>query len=276
MLASKVKQTFSLTPIRGEGSYLYDKDDYRYLDLTSGIGVLNLGHSHPRVVAAIVDQAKQIQHAQFVTVRNHVLDEFCEQVLEVLPGDLNSIFPTNSGSETIDAALRIARQVTRRPNVIHFEGSFHGRTLGAASVCGLSNKAKTHIQPLPAGTYVAGFPGFNGVTTESAIDRFEYLLKTQTHKDDLAAVIIEPIQGENGFHYAGAEFLQYLQKRCDELGALLITDEVQSGYGRSGHFWAHQSSGITPDMIVAGKAAGGGLPFGYLAMADYLIDRVPD
>jgi len=266
MLLRTIIPTSSLTVARAEGCHVYDESDRAYYDFTSGIGVLNLGHSHPTIVEAVQRQAAAVMHAQFTTVASSQLNRFAAEVTRWIPTSLTDVFPTNSGSEAIDSSVRMARQITGRSVVISFDGAFHGRTVAAASVSAYSSKIKHGFHPMMAGVVHSSYPGVNGRSVEEAIDQLEFLLDAQVSPEDVAAILIEPIQGENAYRKADPEFMVYLRTLADRIGAKLIVDEVQSGYGRSGTFWAFEQSDIVPDMIVAGKAAGGGLPFGYVAL----------
>ncbi|GHH24498.1 aspartate aminotransferase family protein [Streptomyces rubradiris] len=260
---------------------MFGEDGQRYLDFTAGIGVTSTGHCHPAVVDAIAEQAGKLIHGQYVTVRHRPLLDLCERLGQVLPAPLQSLFFANSGSEAMEAALRLARQATGRPNVIVFHGGFHGRTVGAASLTTSSPRFRTGYAPLMSGVHIAPFPtAYRYGWSEDAAIRFalqelDYLLATVTAPEDTAALIVEPVLGEGGFVPAGTAFLQGLRERADRHGFLLVMDEVQTGFGRTGRFWGHQHSGVEPDILVAAKGMTSGLPLSVMATSEKLMAAAP-
>jgi 4-aminobutyrate aminotransferase len=270
------------TPVvvdHGEGVHLFDQAGRRYLDFTSGIGVVSTGHCHPRVVAAAQEQAGRLIHGQYTTVMHQPLRTLIERMGEVLPAGLDSLFFANSGSEAVEAALRLVRQATGRPNIIAFQGGFHGRSMGAASVTTSGVKVRTGFAPLMAGVHFAPFPyafhyGWDDATaTEFALRELDHLLATQSAPADTAAFLIEPVLGEGGYVPATAEFLAGLRERADRHGILLVLDEVQTGYGRTGTFWAQERFGVRPDVLLIAKGVASGFPLSAVAASDELMRR---
>jgi 4-aminobutyrate aminotransferase len=257
------------TPIiasRAEGSYVYDLDNVEYLDFTCGIGVTNTGHCHPRVVEAIRRQAGLLLHGQInIIVHEPVLDLISE-LRSIVPPSMDGFFFSNSGAEAVEGSLKLARQATGRPNVIVFQGSFHGRTVGTMSLTTSKTIYRSGYQPLMPGVFVAPYPysfryGWDDQqTSQWCLEELEYLLVSQTAPQETAAVIIEPVLGEGGYVVPPKSFMLGLRQICDEHGILLICDEVQSGFGRTGKWFAFEHFQIEPDIIVVAKGLASGLP----------------
>lgn len=280
-LSPLLKQSSHVRVERGEGSWLYDTVGRAYLDFTSGIGVTATGHCHPRVVAAAREQAGKVIHAQYATVTHEPMLELSDRLAGLMPaGNLDSVAFSNSGSEAVEAALRLARQATGRANIITFHGGFHGRTVGAASLTSSAAKVRTGFHPMMAGVVFAPFPhtyryGWDEKTTTAfCLRELDELFKTQSAPDDTAAMIIEPVQGEYGYYPATEEFLQGLGERCREHGILLITDEIQAGYGRTGRFWSQQHFGdVRPDILITAKGLASGFPLSAIAASESLMNK---
>ncbi|HEX3778651.1 MAG TPA: aminotransferase class III-fold pyridoxal phosphate-dependent enzyme [Pseudonocardiaceae bacterium] len=278
-LSPILKQATPVTVSHAEGLVVVGEDGRRYLDFTAGIGVTSTGHCHPEVVAAIGEQAGKLIHGQYVTVKHRPLLTLCERLGQVLPEQLDSLFFANSGSEAMEAALRLARQATGRPNVIVFHGGFHGRTVGAASMTTSSARFRTGYAPLMGGVHIAPFPnayryGWDADTaTRFALRELDFLLATVTAPEDTAAFVVEPVLGEGGFVPANTAFFQGLRERADRHGFLLVLDEVQTGIGRTGRFWGHQHFGVRPDVLVAAKGLTSGLPLSFLAASEALMSK---
>ncbi|HEY1407556.1 MAG TPA: aminotransferase class III-fold pyridoxal phosphate-dependent enzyme [Promineifilum sp.] len=264
---------------RGEGCYLYDGNGTRYLDFTSGIGVTNTGHSHPRVVRAIQEQAAKLLHGQINIVYSAAVVELAEALRQIMPSHLDSYFFSNSGAEAIEGAIKLARQTSKRQNVIVFQGSFHGRTSLAMAMTTSKTIYRVGYQPLPGGIFVAPFPyayyyGWDeGSTVDYCLAELNHLLKTQTAPEETAAMIVEPVLGEGGYVPAPQGFLQGLREICDANGILLIVDEVQTGFGRTGRFFAFEDAGIKPDIVVMAKGLGSGMPISAIAAPQALMSR---
>ena len=278
-LSPRLKQATPVLAARGEGVYLYDETGRRYLDFTAGIGVTSTGHCHPRVVAAAQQQVATLIHGQYTTVMHRPLLTLIERLGEVLPQGLDRLFFVNSGSEAVEAAFRLARQATGRPNLIAFSGGFHGRTIGAASLTTSGTKVRAGFAPLMAGVYVAPFPyayhyGWDEQTaTRFALRELDYLLATQSAPADTAAFIVEPVLGEGGYVPATREFLAGLRERADRYGIRLILDEVQTGFGRTGKFWGHQHFDVTPDILITAKGLASGFPLSAIAAPAALMEQ---
>jgi 4-aminobutyrate aminotransferase len=271
-----------LTPTeitRGEGIYLFDAAGNRYIDLTSGIGVVNTGHCHPRVVKAIQEQSAKLLFGQMNCVIPQPTVMLAEKLNRVTPPHIDRFFFSNSGAEATEACVKLCKAATGRSNIIVFQGSFHGRTHLTMAMTTSKTVYRHRFQPLPAGIFVAPFPhayqyGWDEHTTvEFCKKQLDILLKGQTAPDETAAIIIEPILGEGGYVPAPAAWLQHLRSVCDEHGILLVIDEVQSGFGRTGTFFCFEQSAIRPDVIVMAKGLGSGLPISAIAAPKSIMDK---
>ncbi|MBQ1081857.1 aspartate aminotransferase family protein [Nocardiopsis sp. B62] len=278
-LSPVLKQATPVVAARGEGVYIYDEDDRRFLDFTAGIGVTSTGHCHPRVVAAAQEQVATLIHGQYTTVMHRPLLRLTERLGEVLPEGIDRLFYVNSGSEAVEAALRLARQATGRQNAVVFQGSFHGRTMGAASLTTSGVKIRAGIGPLVPGVVVSPFPYAYrlGMTEEEAVAyalrELDYQFATVTSPQDTAAAFIEPVLGEGGYVPVPDAFLQGLRERADRHGFLLVMDEVQTGFGRTGTFWGHEPSGVRPDIVITAKGLASGFPLSAIAAPAAIMDK---
>ncbi|MGW4486391.1 aspartate aminotransferase family protein [Amycolatopsis sp. NPDC004368] len=278
-LSPLLKQATPVVVDHGEGVYLYDVDGKRHLDFTAGIGVTSTGHCHPRVVEAARDQIGKLIHGQYTTVMHKPLLELTSRLGEVLPTGLDSLFYANSGSEAVEAALRLARQATKRPNVIVFQGGFHGRTVAAATMTTSGTRFSTGIGPLMGGVHVAPFPyayhyGWDEQTaTKFALRELDYLFQTVSAPSETAAIFVEPILGEGGYVPANSEFMAGLRERADRHGIVLVVDEIQAGFGRTGKFWGHDHFGITPDVVLIAKGLASGFPLSGIAASQELMAK---
>ncbi len=234
---------------RAEGIYIYDKNGKAYMDMIAGVAVNNIGNRHPKVVEAIKNQVDKYLHVmvygEFIQDSNIA---FAQNLTSLLPDSLNCVYPVNSGTEAIEAALKLAKRVTGRTEIVSFRGSYHGSTHGALSVSGNETK-KIAYRPL--------LPDVRFIKLNEFADLDQITAKT-------AGVILETVQGDAGVRISNSEFLKALRERCDEVGALLIFDEIQCGMGRTGKMFAFEHSGVIPDILTLGKALGGGLPIGAL------------
>jgi len=244
--------------VRGQGASLWDADGNEYIDCSSGHGVANLGHAHPKVAAAIADQSTQLV-TLFETFYNDKRAALMELITSLVPG-LDKVFFCNSGTEAVEAAIKFARLSTGRTNVLAAMRGFHGRTLGALSAT-YNKKYKEAFEPL--------VPGFSHVPYNNV----EALEAAVT--DGVAAVILEAVQGEGGVYPADPEYLQAARRICSEKGALLVIDEVQSGLGRTGKLFAFQHAGITPDIVCIAKSLAGGLPMGAVLFGSAVKNLAP-
>ena len=283
-LSQILKQATGVIAARGEGVYLYDEQDRRYLDFTAGIGVTSTGHCHPRVVEAAQRQVGNLIHAQYTTVMHRPLLDLVDRLGDVLPPGMDRMFFANSGSEAIEAALRLTRQATRRPNVVVFHGGFHGRTVAAASMTTSGTKFKGGFSPLMSGVHVAPFPdpthfGWDvEECTDFALKQLDYILQTLTQPDETAAFFVEPVLGEGGYVPGNARFFAGLRERADAYGIQLVIDEVQTGFGRTGKFWGldHFTTpdfDVRPDVLVTAKGLASGFPLSGIAASGELMAR---
>lgn len=278
-LSPILKQATPVVVDRAEGSWVYGTDGRSYLDFTTGIGVTSTGHCHPRVVEAARAQVGSIIHAQYTTLMHRPLLELTEKLGDVLPAGLDSVFYANSGSEAVEASIRLARMATGKPNIIAFHGGFHGRTVAAASLTSAGTKFRSGFSPLMGGVHLAPFPyAFRyGWDEDTAIDfalrELDYVLQTVSSVADTAAFIIEPVLGDGGYLPTPPRFLDGLRERADRHGILLILDEVQAGVGRTGKFWGHQYSKATPDIIITAKGLASGFPISAIASSTELMSK---
>jgi len=273
------------TPIiasHAEGCYIYDQDNTAYLDFTCGIGVTNTGHCHPRVVEAIRKQAGLLLHGQANIVIHEPMLELIHELKETVHPSLDGYFFTNSGAEAIEGAMKLARHATGRTNIIVFQGSFHGRTIGTMSLTTSKTIYRSGYQPLMPGVFVAPFPyayrfGWDEETTSRwCLEELEFLLTTQTAPQETAAILIEPVQGEGGYVVPPASFLSGLRQICDQHDILLIVDEVQSGFGRTGRWFAQEHFNLRPDIMTIAKGLASGMPLsGVISRLELMQKWVP-
>jgi len=278
-LSSLLRQATGVIASRGEGCYLWDEDGREYLDFTAGIGVTSTGHCHPTVVAAAQRQVATLIHGQYTTIMHRPLLDLVDAMGAVLPKGLDQVFFANSGSEAIEAALRLTRQATGRPNVIVFHGGFHGRTVGAASMTTSGTRFRSGFSPIMGGVVVAPFPNHTHYgwvpdeATDFALRELDYILQTITPPNETAAFFIEPVLGEGGYIPANTRFLQGLRDRADEHGIILVMDEVQTGYGRTGKFWGGDHFESQPDVVVTAKGLASGFPLSAIAASSALMGK---
>jgi 4-aminobutyrate aminotransferase len=247
---------------KAENSELWDVDGRRYIDFAAGIAVVNTGHRHPRVMEAVAQQAQAFAHTCFHVAPYESYVRLAERLNALAPGDFakKTLF-LNSGAEAVENAIKIARYHTKRTAVIAFSGGFHGRTLMTMALTGKVMPYKRGFGPFPAEVYHAEFPHpYHGVTTEQALADLDRLFHGDIDPKSVAAVIIEPVQGEGGFNVAPADFLRALRRLCDEHGIVMIADEVQGGIARTGKMFSIEHSGVVPDLITVAKGLGGGFP----------------
>jgi len=266
----------------GEGSYLYDTKGNRYLDFTTGIGVTNTGHCHPKVVQAIQDQASKLIHGQANIVMHKPMLDLIDRLKKVVHPSLDGFFFSNSGAEAVEGAIKLARMATGRPNVIVFQGSFHGRTVGTMSLTTSKTIYRAGYQPLMPGVFVAPFPyayryGWDEEqTSQWCLDELELLLLSQTAPQETAAILIEPVLGEGGYVVPPQSFVEGLREIADQHGILLIFDEIQSGFGRTGKWFAHDHFGVRPDIITVAKGLASGMPIsGVISRLELMEKWIP-
>jgi 4-aminobutyrate aminotransferase len=257
---------FDFVAERAEGSYIYTTDGRKLLDFTCGIGVTNTGHCHPKVVEAIREQAGLFLHAQANIVIHKPMLQLIEELRTVVPTSIDGFFFSNSGAEAVEGAVKLARAATGKQNIIVFSGSFHGRTAGTMALTTSKTIYRAGFGPLPAGVFVAPFPyAFRlGMSEEQAsqyaLEQLEYLLASQTAPMETAAILIESVLGEGGYIVPPASFMKGLREIADKNGILLIFDEVQSGFGRTGKWFAFEHYGVLPDIMTVAKGIASGLP----------------
>ncbi|HXX92418.1 MAG TPA: acetyl ornithine aminotransferase family protein [Planctomycetota bacterium] len=248
-------RSYPLVIERGEGAYVIDPDGNRFLDFTAGVAVNALGHAHPEIVKAITAQAREFVHMAGTDFYYGIMASFAEKLCATWPGPSKAqCFLANSGTEAIEAAIKLARWTTRRPRMIAFFGCFHGRSMGSLSLTASKAIQRRHFSPLLGEVTHAPFGDLEFIE--------KVLFKKTTPPDDVAAIFVEPIQGEGGYNVAPPGFLPGLRALCDKHGILLVVDEVQSGLGRTGKMWAIEHWGVEPDILCCAKPIGGGLPLG--------------
>src|SRR5512147_154880 len=269
---------FNFVADRAEGSYIYTADGRKLLDFTCGIGVTNTGHCHPKVVEAIREQAGNFLHAQANIVIHKPMLQLIEELRTIVPPSIDSFYFANSGAEALENAIKIARVATGRQNVIVFSGSFHGRTAGTMVLTTSKTVYRTGFGPLPSGVFVAPFPyAFRLKMTEAeaaeyALEQLEYLLASQTAPKETAAILVESVLGEGGYVAPPVSFMKALREICDKHGILLIFDEVQSGFGRTGKWFAFEHFHVVPDIITAAKGLASGMPLsGVFSRTDIML-----
>jgi 4-aminobutyrate aminotransferase len=273
--------------VKGEGTYVWDKSGRRYLDFTSGIGVTNTGHCHPRIVAAVRKQTGRLLHLQANTAYHEPMLRLIAALKEVVPPELDTYFFANSGAEAVETALKLARAGTGRTNILAFERSFHGRTVATMSLTASKAIYRKGYQPLMPGVFFAPYaycyrcpkaeanPEKYGFEKDCdwALEQVDFLLKSQTAPEETAAILVEPILGEGGYVVPPVRFIRGLREICNSHDILLILDEIQSGFGRTGHFFALEHFGIIPDILITAKGMASGLPISSVVSRKEIMDR---
>jgi len=260
------------------GGTLTDVDGNTFIDFTGGVGCLNVGHSHPQVVAAAQEQLARFSHTDFTIVPYEVYVTLAERLCELVPvrKPAKAAF-FNAGTEAIENAIKFARAYTKRPAVIAFEGGFHGRTLLALSLTSKTHPYKAGLGPFAPEVYRVPFPNeYRGPSAAEAIDVLERALVTQVAAESVAAIVIEPVQGEGGFVVAPPEFLEGVRRICDDNGIVLVVDEVQTGFGRTGRMWGIEHSGVEPDLVTLAKSIAAGLPLSGVVGSAEIMDAPED
>lgn len=271
--------------VRGEGPYIWDHTDRRYLDFTSGIGVTNTGHCHPKVVAAIHEQADLLLHTHQNTAFHAPMLRVIQGLRGILPSQLDTFFFANSGAEAVESAVKLARQATKRPNIIAFQRGFHGRTVGTMSLTASKTIYRAGFQPMMPGVFFAPYaycyrcpkaeadPEKFGFDKDCrwTLEELDFILHSQTAPEETAAMIVEPILGEGGYIFPPKRFLQGLRRMCDKHGILLVVDEIQSGFGRTGRYFAYEHSDILPDILILAKGLASGMPLSCIASKKELM-----
>lgn len=267
-LSPALAKSTDLVVAKGEGCYLTDVKGDVYLDFVQGIAVNALGHCYPAVVDAICEQSKKLVNASFNMVNYESTLTLAKRLADVVPGNLGCTFFSNGGAEATDGAIKLAKAYTKRPSIIAFKGSFHGRTVGALAITASNSKYRKYYEPHMGGVYFAPYPsrdlcpkGFDEEQrSQFCLDEIENLFKYVVAPDTVAAIYMEPIQGEGGYIVPPESFVKGVRELCDKHGIMLIFDEIQSGYGRTGKMFASEHFGVVPDIMTVGKAIAGGLP----------------
>ncbi|KWF73778.1 4-aminobutyrate aminotransferase [Burkholderia multivorans] len=273
-VARGINQTHPIYAVRAENERLWDASGNEYIDFTSGISVLNTGHLHPDVVQAIQRQLEKFSHTCFAVVPYEPYISVCEILNQLMPGtgpNKTALFST--GGEAVENAVKIARAHTRRNGIIAFSGAYHGRTLATLALTAKIHPYSTGMGLMPGNVYRARYPDDESGTA-SAIESIERIFESDAAPEDIAAIIFEPVQGEGGIHVAPRAFLQALRTICNSHGIVMIADEIQSGMGRTGTFFAIEQLGVSPDLIVFGKSIAAGLPLSGVTGRSAIVDAI--
>jgi len=253
---------------------LWDADGKRMIDFAGGIGVLNIGHRHPKVVEAVKAQLDKVMHTCQTVMPYEGYVKLAQKLAEVVPvkGDAK-VMLANSGAEALENAVKIARAATKKTNVICFTGGYHGRTFMTMAMNGKAAPYQNDFGPMPGLVYRAPYPvPYHGVSEEEALRGLQMAMKADSPAGDTAAIVIEPVLGEGGFYSASTEFLQEIRKICDENDIMMIVDEVQSGFGRTGKMFAIEHSGVQPDIMTMAKSMADGMPISAIVGTDKVMD----
>ena len=282
VISQSMAREYPLVLERASGMNLWDVDGNRYLDFTAGIAVMNMGWNHPEVIEAVQSQAKYLSHGAFLDFCSEVPVNFAEKLVRFMPAGINRVYFSNSGAESIEAALKLARRATKRKYFISFYGGFHGRTMGAVSLTATKVIQRKYFGPfLPVihVPYANPYRPLNASSPACELDVINYIneeiFRTDVAPDEVAAIFVEPIQGEGGYVIPPWDFLRQLRELCDTHGILLVSDEVQAGCFRTGPFLACEHSRVVPDIVCMAKAVGGGLPLGVTLASDELMKWPP-
>ena len=266
--------TFPIYVDRARNAELWDVEGRRYVDFAGGIAVLNTGHLHPRVQAAVASQLDRFSHTCFMVTPYEPAVELAEKLNRLAPGPTpkkTAFF--NSGAEAVENAVKVARAYTGRPGVIAFSGSFHGRTLLALALTGKVHPYKAGFGPFPADVHHAPYPyPYRGVSTADAIAGIERVFKDDLEPDRVAAIVVEPVLGEGGYIPAPFDFIRELRELCDRHGIVMVADEIQTGFGRTGRWFAVEHAGVEPDLVTMAKSLGGGFPISALTGKAEIMD----
>lgn len=266
--------------VASEGSFVITASGRRILDFACGIAVSNLGHQHPHVKRAILEQVDQVWHSG-ATFRYESLVRFAENLRQVTPDGIESFMTMNSGAEAVEGAVKLARKTTGRQGIIAFRGGFHGRTMGSVSYTTSKAKYRQGYHPLVGSVFIAPYPWpfrwqmDQEAASARALEELDYMLKHEVTPGEVAAFLVEPMQGEGGYYPGGVTFLQGLRDRADEHGIMLIMDEVQTGFGRTGEWFTSQVYGIRPDILAMGKGIANGLPLSAFGASKEVMDAWP-
>jgi len=274
-MPSGLGQTYDVVAERAENAEVWDVEGKRYLDFGGGIAVLNTGHRHPKIVAAVKAQLDKVHHTCFQVLAYEPYIELAERLIAKTPGDFaKKAYFLSTGAEAVENAVKIARAATKRQAVIAFGGGFHGRTLLGMALTGKVAPYKAGFGPFPAEIYHAEFPNpLHGVSVADSLRSLEHIFKYDVEPERVAAIILEPVQGEGGFYIAPPEFAQALRALCDKHGIVLIADEVQTGAGRTGTWLACEQWGVAPDIVTMAKSMAGGFPISAVIGKAEIMDK---
>ncbi len=276
-VARAIAYTSTFTAQRADNCEVWDVEGNRYIDFCGGIGCQNIGHRHPKVVAAIEDALQQLTHTCFQIIPYESYIALAERFNALAPGDFEkkSLF-FSAGGEAVENAIKIARYYTRKPAIITFTNGYHGRSYMGMGLSSRMVPFKEGFRPFPTEIYRVPFPDdYHGVSRQQAIDAIEMLLRTDADADSIGALIFEPVQGEGGYNVIDGDFLQWLRDFCDKYNIVLIADEIQTGCGRSGKMFACEHFDVAPDLTCIGKSIGGGLPLSGVVGRAHIVDSVP-
>lgn len=262
---------------KGSNANVWDQENNSYIDFVGGIGVLNLGHCNPKIVAAVQKQAGELTHYAFNAVPHARYYELMEALANFIPTKEPLMgMLTNCGAEATENALKIAKINTKRSTSISFDGGFHGRTLAALNLNGKVAPYKIGLGALPGPVYHLPYPSKDtGISFDTAKAALQRLISVEVDVNDVACIFVEPVQGEAGFQFLDVEFAKYLRQFCDEHGIILVLDEIQSGFGRTGSRFAFEKLGIEPDLLLVAKSIAGGLPLGAVMGKKHLMENLP-
>jgi 4-aminobutyrate aminotransferase/(S)-3-amino-2-methylpropionate transaminase len=278
VIAAPLSLVHPIVTAEGRGATLTDVDGNTFIDFTGGVGCLNVGHSHPRIVEAAQEQLSRFSHTDFTIVPYEVYVELAERLIAVAPisGPAKAAF-FNAGTEAIENSIKFARSYTKRPAVIAFEGAFHGRTLLSMTMTSKTHPYKAGFGPFAPEVYRVPYPHeYRGIDVESALKALRRAFVTQVAAESVAAIVMEPILGEGGFVVAPTEFVQGVREICDEHGIVLVVDEVQTGFGRTGRMWGIEHHGVEPDLMTVAKSIAAGLPLSGVIGKAEIMDAPPD
>jgi 4-aminobutyrate aminotransferase / (S)-3-amino-2-methylpropionate transaminase / 5-aminovalerate transaminase len=278
VIAGPLSLVHPIVVAEGRGATLTDVDGNTFIDFTGGVGCLNVGHSHPRLIEAAQEQLARFAHTDFTIVPYEVYVELAERMIDLAPisGPAKAAF-FNAGTEAVENSIKFARSHTKRPAVIVFEGAFHGRTMLAMTMTSKTHPYKAGLGPFAPEVYRVPYPhSYRGPDTAAALAALERAFLTQVAPESVAAIVMEPVLGEGGFVVAPTEFVQGIRKLCDEHGIVFVIDEVQTGYGRTGRMWAIQHYDVEPDLMIVAKSIAGGLPLSGVIGKAEIMDAPED
>jgi 4-aminobutyrate aminotransferase / (S)-3-amino-2-methylpropionate transaminase / 5-aminovalerate transaminase len=278
VIAAPLSPVHPIVTAEGRGATLTDVDGNTFIDFTGGVGCLNVGHSHPRIVEAAQEQLSRFSHTDFTIVPYEVYVELAERLIAISPitGPAKAAF-FNAGTEAIENSIKFARSYTKRPAVIAFEGAFHGRTMLSMTMTSKTHPYKAGLGPFAPEVYRVPYPHeYRGIDVESALKALRRAFVTQVAAESVAAIVMEPVLGEGGFVVAPTDFVQGVREICDEHGIVFVVDEVQTGFGRTGKMWGIEHHGVEPDLMAVAKSIAAGLPLSGVIGKAEIMDSPPD